>query len=248
MELKILIVEDEINSQELLKNLLIENCESITITGVCESVKKAIQLINENKPDLVFLDIELQDGSGFKVLNNFDEQHFYTVLVTGYDNYGIEAVKKSVLDYILKPYAVEEIINIVDKTRKKIDFLKPLKILKNNNKVNLKNDKITIKTSKKTTTILLEEIVIIEAFDPYTKLLLTEDRILISELRLKDMILILPNFFNQIHRSYIINLNFVKEWDRGRGGKVFMKNGDIIPISYRNKKEFIKQFSLFKSF
>jgi len=113
--IKVVIVEDEINSQELLQSILEQHYNYIEVVGVAESVKKGIAVIKEVKPDVVFLDIEIQGGTGFDILNAIPEPSFRVIFVTGYDHYALKAIKYSALDYILKPINLEELDTAISK-------------------------------------------------------------------------------------------------------------------------------------
>lgn len=121
MTLKAVIVDDEIRSREFLKSLVEEFCSDIKVAGLASSVDEAVILIKTQKPDLVFLDIELQTGTGFDVLQQFDEPNFHVVFTTAYDHYAIKAIKFSAVDYLLKPIDVEELEKAVDKAKEKVE-------------------------------------------------------------------------------------------------------------------------------
>ena len=117
MSLRAVIVEDEKHSRETLKNLLEEFCVDISIEGMAESVNEAVSVISSVQPDVVFLDIELQSGTGFDVLSQLKSINFEVIFTTAFEQYAIKAVKFSSLDYLLKPIDLEELQSAVEKAR-----------------------------------------------------------------------------------------------------------------------------------
>ena len=130
--LQIAIVEDEKHSREALKNLLEEFCDEVKVVGMAGSVSEAIEMIRIKKPELVFMDIELQTGTGFDVLDALSNEHFEVIFTTAFEQYAIKAIKFSSIDYLLKPIDIEELQHAVEKARVKKDaqqYQKQLEVL-----------------------------------------------------------------------------------------------------------------------
>src|SRR5918993_3974890 len=119
--LRVVIVEDEVHSREALKSLLTEFCEEVEIVGMASDVETAVSLLRQTTPDLLFLDVELQTGTGFDVLDRLDEVNFEIVFTTAFEQYAVKAIKLSSLDYLLKPIDIEELQQAVEKGRAKKD-------------------------------------------------------------------------------------------------------------------------------
>ncbi|MEI2696150.1 MAG: response regulator [Saprospiraceae bacterium] len=115
------IVEDERLSAELLNNMLKDHCPELTIIGMAHEVEDAINLISDKKPDLVFLDIEMQTGTGFDVLQRLKNRSFKVIFTTAYDHYALKAIKFSAVDYLLKPIDILELKEAVSKIDSKIE-------------------------------------------------------------------------------------------------------------------------------
>jgi len=239
--LKALIVEDEPRSRLMLKNFVDNYCQGVHVIGETATVEGGISFIIDHKPDLVLLDVELEDGKGMEILDHFKTQQFITILITGYDHYAIEAIKKDALDYILKPVVIRELREAIEKAKKKIAELDLLMGLQNKEDITPIDDhKIVIVNDKKKRQIInCQDLLYIEAKNQYTKWHLKETSNLFFRKSLKEYDMILPEYFYQIHKSYIINLNYVTSYDKkGRGG--FVQINDIqLPISYRRKTDFI---------
>jgi len=242
---KALIIEDEPRSKLVLKNFIKNYCEGINVIGDTETVKDAIALIKNKKPALVFLDVELKDGKGLEVLDYFKAQQFVTILVTGYDHYAIDAIKKSASGYILKPIVIKELVAAVEKAKKKITELTLLNNLKSVKSTKQNSDgKIIVKNNKEQVKVIdPQDILYIEAQNQYTKWHLRDASTIIQRNSLSKYKDILPTSFFQIHRSYIVNLNLVTSCDNGRGG--FLELDTIkLPVSYRRKKELLLQLKM----
>ncbi len=116
-----IIIEDELRSREFLKTLIDEYCPQVTVTGMASSVDEAVNLIDSEKPGLIFLDIEMHKGTGFDVLQRVKERNFHVIFTTAYDHYAIRAIKFSAVDYLLKPIDVEELQQAVQKVEEKVN-------------------------------------------------------------------------------------------------------------------------------
>lgn len=235
-----IIIEDEPRSKRLLQNFIRNYCEGVTILEAVETVEEAIIVIKKTKPDLIFLDIELRDGNGFEVLNHFPDPQFITIFVTGYDHYALQAIKKSALDYILKPIVVKELVAAVKKAKKKIkelQFLKDVNSVVDIKKVN-DHKLIIVDHNREHTVVTFKDVLYLQASNQYTRWYLNKASNLLVRKSLSEYENILPDCFFRVHRSFIVNLNFVSTWEEGRGGSIFLSNNTKLPISYRKKTAF----------
>lgn len=248
MELRAVIVEDEKHSRESLKNLLEEFCLNIEIVGLAESVEEAVSTIAKLKPDVVFLDIELQTGTGFDVINRLNNIQFDVIFTTAFDQYAIKAVKFSSLDYLLKPIDLEELQNAVEKAKKKKNqdvYKKQLETLM----LNLKQrkptlNKICLATSDGFEFIEVNNILYCKAEGSYTKFILKNKETILVSKHLKEYEnLLLEQDFMRVHNSFLINLKEVKKYIKSDGGYIIMNNNDSVSISRSKKEDFIKVMS-----
>lgn len=229
-----IIVDDEKNSRELLSSFLKEYCSDINIVGKAKNVEEGHSLINEKKPKLIFLDIELSGGSGFDILDNIKATNVLTCFVTGYSEYAIKAIKYGAFDYILKPLDKEELVNVVKKAKKHL-----------NNGENAKSS-IVLYEGQKIIHIECADIEHIEVDGNYCIIHHKDKRKTLSGENLKHFNSILPeDEFSRIHKSYIIKLSEIKELEMKRTGLVTLKSGKTLPIASRRKKEFIKKLMEF---
>ncbi len=224
-----IIVEDEFFGQELLKKYLSENFPEVHIVAVEASVKGAIEAIKKHKPQLVLLDIQIIGGTGFDVLTELKNKDFELVFITAYSQYAINAIKNSALDYILKPIKVDEFISGITKAITQI---------KSKNPFTEKDSVLSIHTSIGTEYINENEVICFEAEGTYTYVICENKKILSSKnIGEFDKLLSKSKFF-RTHHSYIINIDKIKKFEKGRSGKLIMAHGSEVPVSQRKIKEF----------
>jgi two-component system LytT family response regulator len=238
-KLRAIIVDDELHGRENLKNLLEDYCPEINVIGTAESAVQAKVLVLEKEPDVVFLDINMPVLDGFDFLESLDKQNFMLVFVTAYEQYGIKALKAHPVDYILKPINIKELQQTVKQL-----VSKSKEIFKIHHG---KTNKIMVPISHGFTVLECDHIIRFMANDCYTKIFTTEGKQITVSKTLKEFESIIPqeNFF-RIHKSHLINLQFVKEFSNLDGGFVTMKDGSKLELSRRKIHEFIlkvKQFS-----
>lgn len=239
MNLEAIIVDDETHSRETLKNLLEEFCSDIEVLASIGTVRDAVKEITRLKPDLVFLDIELQSGTGFDILTQLEKIDFEVIFTTAFDQYAIKAIKFSSLDYLLKPIDLEELQNAVEKARKiknKASYNEQLaSLLKNIQQP--KSSRICLATFEGMEFINIDDISHCEASGSYTNFKLTNGNKLLVSKHLKEYEnLLAEHHFLRVHNSFLINLKEVKKYFKSDGGYIVMNTNDTVSIS-RGKKE-----------
>lgn len=234
--LNVIIIDDEKGSRELLNTLLENYCDNVNVLGMGESVDSGLNLINSSKPDLIFLDIEMPGGDGFTLLESLSDSSFDTCFVTGYKKYALKAIKHGCLDYLLKPVEISELKNVVTKA-------KEAKIKKQINK----KESLVINEGHKFTVVDIEDIICISTDNNYATIYLKSETILSSDSLSNLMESLIKNYpencpFVRTHKSHIINLNHIQNFENGRTIIVNMSNNVNIPVAARRKKEFIEAF------
>ncbi|QEH44064.1 response regulator transcription factor [Chitinophaga sp. XS-30] len=238
--MRAVLIDDEISNLENLRTLLEKHCPQVSIIATAQSVSDAVDAIEKYLPDLVFLDIQMGDKTGFDVLKLLPSRNFEVVFVTAYDQYGIQAVKFAALDYLLKPVDIEELIKSVNKAEYKLatqiqtsqlDFL--LQQLK---KPEPNIRKIALQMQGEIRYVILSEIVRCEADNTYTQFFLSSgEKILVSKSLKEYADLLHPNGFLRTHQSHLVNPKYVKSWLKEDGGILLLMSGEKIPVSKPNK-------------
>ena len=239
--MRAIVVDDEAGARGALINLLRNYFEDIEIIGEADGVESGKKVITEKKPDLLFLDVQMQDGTGFDLLAGIDRSNLQVIFVSAHDYFAITAIKVSAVDYLVKPVEPVELQKAIDKIRqqksltevqKKLDLL-----LTNVNKI----EKIALPSLNGIEFVKLDDIVRCEAESNYTVFyLINGDKVTVSK-TLKDYedILSQNNFF-RIHKSVIINIKYLKKYIKGDGGSVIMEDGSELLVSRRRKDDFLE--------
>ena len=237
------IVDDEPNNVESLRYILKNNYPEIYILGYQTDSSKAIVEIDQLKPDLLFLDIQMPNKNGFEILNEISHEGFEVIFITAYDQYGIQAVKISALDYLLKPIIEAELALAIEKAEIKINSKRENSNLKNllRNYKDINTDpKIALIINKQTRYISISEIIRGQADNNHTEVYLKDGSKAILSKTLKDFEEMLNGFgFLRCHHSHLVNINYIRGIQGPGFNKILLNNDFLIPIS-RMKKELIK--------
>ena len=242
MKLKAILVEDEANSREILRNYLAKYCPDVTLVGEAATIKEGLALIHDNELDLVFLDVEMPFGNAFDLLEQVPERTFETVFVTAYNNYAIDALNNHAAYYLMKPISIDELIKAVDyvkEIRQKENALED-RILKP--KLSTVEGKITIPQQDGFQVLNVADIMYCKADDNYTEIYINDKRIVVSK-TLKYFEDTLADFsFARVHKSYVVNVNEVVKYVKGKGGSVILSNGKELLVSASKKKDLLAYF------
>ncbi|NPA67011.1 MAG: response regulator transcription factor [Chlorobi bacterium] len=237
--IKAIIIEDEEKIRAGLKKMLALTTPFVEIQAETAYVSEAVELIRKHSPDLIFLDIELEDGSGFDLLNSLDNYDFQIIFITAYNQHAIKAFKYSALDYLLKPVDPAELKSAVEKARQKINqtvkYKELLEVLKNNWQYKYK--KIVLKTAYKHYIVDINDIIRLEADGAYTTFVTVDDKILISR-NLKYYQNLLGHDFFRCHQSHLINRKYINGLDSK--DMLHLKNNELIPVSKRMKQKLLQ--------
>jgi len=242
-----IIVDDEPKNVKILKALLNEYCPEVRVVGEASSADEAANIINEKKPDVVFLDIEMPYGNAFDLLDKLKPVDFEIIFVTAFDDYTLKAFRYSAIDYLLKPVNIDELKAAVEKANSQKN-LKNMNLQLNNLLFNLHKNadspaRIAITSQDGFSFVSINEIMRCEAKGNYTYIFTTDHQKHISSRNIKAYEDMLPSsIFFRIHHSHIINIGYVKKYHKGRGGTVEMEDGTMIEVATRRKNEFLALF------
>lgn len=247
--LSTIIIDDQQNCIDDLSLLLKTNCPDISVISTAHSGKEGISTLKRLKPQLVFLDVEMQDMTGFEMLQQLNETNFQVIFTTAFDKYAIQAIRFNAIDYLLKPVRKNELIEAVERAAKApsaltIQQIKNLKESSQNTQV--PQNKIALTTGEGLEYVKLEEIIYCLAEGSYTTVFLSDKtQLLVSKSIGKLDEVIDGNGFYRTHNSSLINLSHVKKFVKTDGGYVVMSNGDTVTVARNRKEEFLELFSKF---
>jgi two-component system, LytTR family, response regulator len=242
--IKAIHIEDEERNILLLDTLIKKHCSKIiSLEGSAANIKDALLLIEKVKPQLVFLDIEIEGGNSFQLLDKIGELSFQVIFITAYNNYAIKAFKYNAIDYLLKPIDTVELQKAVNKVQQRLNessgnsnLVELLKFMK----VNDKPQKIGISVHDGVVFVNTDDIMKVEAKGSYCILHLTNNKSITTTQSIGDVEnLLLFKIFIRVHNSWIINTNFLKKYYRGKNGYMEMEDGSTVQVSIRKKGDFL---------
>ena len=247
--IKAILIDDEKSSIQSLEYELKEYCPDVEVIGTSRKPLEAVPLIKENRPDLVFLDIEMPEINGFELLQQLDNIDFDVIFVTAYDQFAMQAFEFNAIDYILKPVRKDKLIHAVQKVVERQTHAFPkedLDALVNNIQLQSRSgiEKIALPTSDGFEFVHVNTIVFLQAESNYTWVHLESKKYLIAK-TLKEMssMIPFPQFF-RAHKSYLVNLNHVARYVRGSGGYLVLDNGEQISVSRGQKEALMRVLSI----
>lgn len=243
MNIRTIIVEDEANSREILKKYLSKYCPKVEVLGEAANVDEALVLIRNHELDLVFLDVEMPYGNAFDLLDKVGDRTFETVFVTAYNQYAIDALNAHASYYLLKPIDIDKLIDAVDyvhdiKTKENSlqnAVLKP--------KIAPITGKITIPVQNGFEVLEVADILYCQADDNYTNIFIGSKKKLVSKTLKYFEGILKESGFARVHKSYLVNVNAITEYKKGKGGSVTLTTGKEIMVSPSKKKELLAFFS-----
>lgn len=244
--MKVIIIDDENKARRLISTLLTENCSDITLQLEVNDLETGVALIKEHQPDIVFLDIEMPKHSGLQIVDFFEphEMNFQIIFVTAYNDYAIQAFKLSAVDYILKPVDVLELKSAIEKAKKNIESKSINNRLDDLKRVfqQLSLNKMVLEVPKGILFVSHDDIILFEADGMYTKVYMKNNESQLICKPLKHFVEQLEDkpIFYKPHRSYLINLKYMKELSKKDGFHIVMENNKTIPIAKEKKDEFLQ--------
>tara|TARA_B100000401_G_C52802400_1_gene719277 strand:+ start:65 stop:808 length:744 start_codon:yes stop_codon:yes gene_type:complete len=247
--MKAVIIEDEAASRLTLRNYLRDYCPKVELLAEADNIKIGAEIIKKHEPQLVFLDIEMPFGNAFDLLDQYESIPFETIFVTAFSNYAIQAINLSSCSYLLKPVDIDELVDAVKKAEESIAQQSTFKtaniLLENLSIENKQLKKIVLPTMEGFDVIQLRDIVHCQANDNLTDFYLSNGKKKTVCKTLKFFEEALSDFdFLRVHKSHLININFVESYQKGKVGDIKLSNGVTVPLSIKKKDSFIEKFSL----
>lgn len=240
--MRVIIIDDEFHSRENLKALLREHCPQLELIGEADGVESGFQLIRQLKPQAIFLDIAMQDGSGFDLLDRFDHFSFQVIFQTAFDNFAIKAFRYHALDYLLKPVDIDDLKKAVARLSSQAEPTDLTQQLTSLLELNRKQhfEKIVLTAAEGLHFVELNDIIRLQSEGNYTTFFLDSgERIVVTKTLKNFENLLATNGFFRTHQSHLVNLDFVTKVLREDGGFALLKGGYKVPISRKKKDKFI---------
>jgi two-component system LytT family response regulator len=233
------------SAREVIASIISKYCKQVEVIAQADGVKSGMQAIKQHKPDLVLLDIQMRDGSGFDLLNKLKPITFKVIFISAYETHALKAFKFSALDYILKPIDSNELVAAIAKAEEVVNqpsINQGLEVLENNYSNNNKESKkIVLKTSDSIYAVAIKDIIRCESEANYTRFFLNDGRKILISKPLKEYDDMLNEFgFFRIHQSHFINLDYFEHYKKADGGYAVMKDSSVIPVSSRKKNLFLQ--------
>lgn len=257
-QLRAVLIDDETNAREALTNLLRILCPEVDIVGEAKNADLGIELIKREKPNLIFLDIQMPGKTGFDLLASFDKVDFGVIFTTAYQEFAIRAFRFSAIDYLLKPIDPDELQAAVAKFKSQVagvnpqqlqilqEHLDPTQSLRLVERKKNDNQRIALPTAEGIHFVQMTDIIQCESLGSYTKFHLVKGPAIVVSRLLKEYEEILDNYyFFRVHQSNIVNLEHIKRYVKGDGGQVWMSDNTEIEVSRRRKDEFLSLLSDF---
>lgn len=239
-----IIIDNENEIVEGLTLMIEKFCPQITELHSASDIESGIETILKHNPDLIFLDVELGNGTGMDLLSRIKKYNFDVIFITSHNKYAVDAFKFSAIDFILKPIGVEELISAVEKAKFSLtnkDLKQQIKILQENfSKINGDSKKIVLKDSESMYFLSVSDIIMCKAEGSYTEFhLITNEKIIISK-GLKEYDELLENYgFIRTHNSYLVNIHKIKRFDKSNGGFLVLENNQEVPVSQRKREQIL---------
>jgi two-component system LytT family response regulator len=241
---KLVVIDDVKKARDVIYSIVKKYCKSIDVVGVADGVKSGIELIKTHKPDIVLLDIEMHDGTGFDLLNKFKSIDFKVIFITAHEEYALKAFKFSAMDYILKPIDADELIAAIERTENdlKQGSLQNIEVFEGNYLNNNKElKKIILRTLDCIYAVKIKDIVRCEAEESYTTFFLNDGQKIVISKPLKEYDELLSSYgFFRTHQSHLINLDYFEKYKKTGGGYAVLKDKSSVPVSSRKKEMFLQ--------
>lgn len=241
--MRVVIIDDDPFNLQLIQTFCTRFTNGLEVVGTAESVDEGIQVLIQLKPDLLFLDVELHDRTGFEILKGVQQQNLLVIMVTAYAEFAVDAFKVNVADYLLKPLLIPDFIRAVDKCKKLHEFYLSEKPA--NQEPSDYTKFISVQIKGQVLLLDVEEVVRFEADGSYTKVFIDEINFHTVSKGLSQLENgLAPSKFLRTHHSHIVNINFVKMLLRQKELKLQMQDGTEVPISERRRKEVLNQLGI----
>lgn len=243
-----LIIDDEQDARETLQNYVGKYCKDVRVVGTCNNIIEAKTAIADLQPDFLFLDIEMPYGNAFDLLNDLEAINFEIVFVTAFNQYAVQAFNLSATHYLQKPVDIDELIDAVSKVKARLAVKREINhskiLLENLSAIQAKHQKVVLPLIDGFVVVQLQEILYAEAQDNFTQFYLKDGtkKLICRKLKFYEEALSVYGFC-RIHRSFMVNLEYVKRYIKGKGGSIILENGKELQVANTRKALFLGRMS-----
>ncbi|HNW52164.1 MAG TPA: LytTR family DNA-binding domain-containing protein [Prolixibacteraceae bacterium] len=243
--IRTVLIDDEVECRMATRLMILKYCPELEIVGEADGVSSGLEAIERLNPDLVMLDIQMQDGTGFEFIVKLEHIPFSVIFITSYDQFALKAFQYSALDYLLKPLEAEMLIRAVHKAthahlQQMVKKQVELHLLSQKSK-----QRLALPTLEGLEFINMDEIVYCESDSNYTTFHLNYNRKLMVSKTMKEYEELFPEeTFMRIHKSYIVNLLFVSKYLKGDGGDVVLSDGTLLPVARLRKERLLDRLKM----
>ena len=243
--MRVIIIDDEERARKSVKDLLKLSGFDAQLVGEADSIHSGLKAIHAHVPDLLLLDINLPDGTGFDLLKKLDKIPFKIIFITAYEEFAIKAFEFSAIDYLLKPLDPLKFVDSLEKAKQAVEQenlgMKLNALFSNLEDNKTQNKKLVLKTAENIYLVNTREIIRCESDGGYTQFFMDDGRHILVSRNLKDFEELLEGFgFFRIHQSHLINLRFIDHYNKLDGGTLVMKDTSTLPVARRKKEDFLK--------
>ena len=245
--LRTIIIDDEPHMRQSLEKLLTKHCPNVKVIDQADGVASGLASIRKHHPELVLLDIKMDDGTGFDLLKMAEPIDFKVIFITAYDQYALEAFRFSALDYLLKPVIPDSLVEAVKRAEEQ--KIRDLEIQLHQLKSNLNTDdyakkRIVLRTLEHIHVLQVNDILYCESESSYTKFFLQDAKMIMVSKTLREYEeLLKPSGFFRVHKSFLVNLSKIIRLEKAEGGYVVMTNKTRIPIGASRKDQLLQLFN-----
>lgn len=243
--MKVIIIDDEDRARKSIAGILTLTNHNTTLVAEASDVKSGIAAIKEHNPDLVLLDINMPDGTGFDLLKKLENIAFKVIFITAYEEYAVQAFEFSAIDYILKPVDPAKLVEAISRANLLIEQenfnLRLNALFANLENTSTECKKLVLKTAENIYLVNTSDIIRSESDGGYTRFYLVDGKKILVSRNMKDFDEMLDGFgFYRIHQSHLINLKYIDHYSKVEGGAVVMKDNSTLPVARRKKDSFLK--------
>lgn len=243
--IRAVIIDDEDHCRSTLSKQLEWFCPEVEIVAEGVTVETGLKMIRAHNPDVIFLDIEMPDGTGFDLIRNLDQENLKVIFTTAFDEYAVEAFKVNAIAYLLKPIEGDELANVIEKfsQEKKDEIGERLASLMKYLSEKEKVKKVALPVMEGLQFVMIDDIVRAEASGNYTTVHLRTGKTLFISKTLKFILeTVNSSKFVRVHQSHIINMDYIHKYIRGKNGQIILDDQTVVPVSRSKKDEFLDHF------